>query len=37
VRARIKGKKPFQTTSTFGVTGASVGAVLGADEVVNLP
>lgn len=37
VRARVKGKKPFQTTATFGSTGASVGAVLQSDEVVNLP
>ena len=37
VRARIKGKKPFQTTSSFGTTGAAVGAVLQSDEVVNLP
>jgi hypothetical protein len=36
-RARIKGKKPFKTTATFGTTGASIGAVLQTDEVVNLP
>jgi hypothetical protein len=35
--ARIKGKKPFETTSVFGGTGASIGAVLEPDEVVNLP
>ena len=35
--ARIKGKQPFRTTSTFASTGASIGAVLGADNVVNLP
>lgn len=34
---RIKGKKPFKTTATFGTGGASVGAVLQSDEVVNLP
>ena len=37
VRARIKGKKPFRTTATSGSTGASIGAVLNTDEVVNLP
>lgn len=37
VVARIKGKQPFKTTSTFGSTGQSVGAVLNADNVVNLP
>lgn len=35
--ARIKGKKPFSTTATFGATGASIGAVLSNDDVVNLP
>lgn len=35
--ARVKGKQPFRTTSTFSATGASIGAVLGADNVVNLP
>jgi len=35
--ARIKGKKPFKTTATFGSTGVSIGAVLQSDEVVNLP
>lgn len=35
--ARIKGKKPFDTTATFGATGASIGAVLSADDVVNMP
>ena len=35
--ARIKGKQPFKTTSTFGSTGASIGAVLNPDNVVNLP
>ena len=35
--ARIKGKQPFRTTSTFSSTGASIGAVLNADNVVNLP
>jgi len=34
---RIKGKKPFKTTGTFGTTGLSIGAVLNKDEVVNLP
>ena len=37
VKARIKGKKPFDTVGTFGSTGASIGANLGADGVVNLP
>jgi len=37
VKARIKGKKPFDTVGTFGATGASIGANLGADGVVNLP
>jgi len=37
VRARIKGKVPFKTTSTFTTIGASVGAVLNPDTVVNLP
>ena len=35
--ARLKGKKPFKTTANFGSTGATVGAVLSADEVVNMP
>ena len=35
--ARIKGKQPFKTTSTFSSTGASIGAVLNPDNVVNLP
>lgn len=35
--ARIKGKQPFRTTSTFSSTGASIGAVLSTDNVVNLP
>lgn len=35
--ARIKGKKPFKTTATFGATGVSIGAVLNPDNVVNLP
>jgi hypothetical protein len=35
--ARIKGKQPFKTTATFGTTGASIGANLNADNVVNLP
>jgi len=35
--ARLKGKKPFETTSTFTETGASIGAVLQSDDVVNLP
>jgi len=37
VVARIKGKKPFKTTATFGSGGVSIGAVLQADDVVNLP
>ena len=37
VKARIKGKKHFKTTSTFSSTGASIGAVLNPDDVVNLP
>lgn len=35
--ARLKGKQPFRTTSTFSSTGASIGAVLSTDNVVNLP
>jgi hypothetical protein len=35
--ARIKGKKPFETTSSFGATGVSIGAVLLTDTVVNMP
>jgi len=35
--ARIKGKQPFKTTGTFGSGGASIGAVLNPDNVVNLP
>lgn len=35
--ARVKGKKPFKTTATFGSTGVSIGAVLNPDNVVNLP
>lgn len=35
--ARIKGKKPFKTPAAFGGGGANIGAVLSADEVVNLP
>lgn len=35
--ARIKGKKPFKTVATFGSSGASIGAVLNPDNVVNLP
>lgn len=35
--ARIKGKKPFKSTGTFGSTGLNVGAVLTNDDVVNLP
>jgi hypothetical protein len=35
--ARKKGKKPFKTTGTFGSGGASIGAVLGSDDVVNMP
>lgn len=34
---RIKGKKPFKTTGSFGTGGASIGAVLNPDDVVNLP
>ena len=37
VVVRIKGKKPFKTTATFSSTGASIGAVLNPDNVVNLP
>ena len=37
VVARIKGKKPFETTAVFGSSGASIGAVLSNDDVVNLP
>ena len=37
VVARIKGKQPFKTTGTFSSTGSSIGAVLNADNVVNLP
>jgi len=36
-RARIKGKQPFETTTDFGTSGASIGAVLNPDNVVNLP
>jgi hypothetical protein len=35
--ARIKGKKPFKTPASFGTGGASIGAVLSTDDVVNLP
>lgn len=35
--ARIKGKKPFETTGTFGIGGLSIGANLNPDNVVNLP
>ena len=35
--ARVKGKLPFKTTSTFGSTGVSIGATLNPDKVVNLP
>ena len=34
---RRKGKKPFEAASTFTNTGASIGAVLNADNVVDLP
>jgi hypothetical protein len=37
VRVRRKGILPFQTTSTFGSTGASIGAVRTTDSIVNLP
>jgi hypothetical protein len=37
VVVRIKGKQPFKTAATFGNTGASIGAVLNPDNVVNLP
>lgn len=37
IKVRKKGILPFQTTSTFGSTGASVGAVRTTDPVVNLP
>jgi hypothetical protein len=37
VRVRVKGILPFQTTSTFGSTGASIGAVRTTDTIVNLP
>ena len=35
--ARLKGKKPFKTPASFGTSGASIGAVLSPDDVVNLP
>jgi hypothetical protein len=35
--ARVKGKQHFQTVGTFGTGGASIGAALQPDEVVNLP
>jgi len=37
IKVRRKGILPFQTTSTFGSTGASVGAVRTTDSVVDLP
>jgi hypothetical protein len=37
VVARVKGKQPFKTTSSFTSAGASVGVVLNPDNVVNLP
>jgi hypothetical protein len=37
IKVRKKGILPFQTTSTFGATGASVGAVRTVDSVVDLP
>jgi len=37
VVVRIKGKQPFKTVATFSSTGASIGAVLNPDNVVNLP
>jgi len=37
VRVRVKGILPFETTSTFGSGGASIGAVRTTDSIVNLP
>lgn len=37
IRVRKKGILPFETTSTFGSTGASIGAVRTTDTVVDLP
>jgi len=35
--ARLKGKQPFKTPAAFGTGGATIGAVLNPDKVVNLP
>lgn len=37
VVVRVKGKQPFKTTATFSSSGASIGAVLNPDNVVNMP
>lgn len=37
VVVRVKGKQPFKTTSSFSSSGASIGAVLNPDNVVNMP
>lgn len=37
IRVRRKGILPFQTTGTFGSTGATIGAVRTTDSIVNLP
>ncbi|MFC1627277.1 hypothetical protein ACFL18_01820 [Patescibacteria group bacterium] len=37
IRVRVKGILPFQTTSTFGSSGASIGAVRTTDSIVDLP
>lgn len=37
IRARVKGKQHFKTPGTFSSAGASIGAVLNPDKVVNLP
>ena len=36
-KARIKGKKPFRITGTFGSAGVNLGAAPQTDPVVNLP
>lgn len=37
IRVRRKGILPFQTTGTFGSTGATIGAVRTTDSIVDLP
>ena len=37
IRVRRKGILPFQTTGTFGSSGATIGAVRTSDTIVNLP